>query len=309
MATPGNAHAHLEMAREEPVTERRSQPVPVSREPPDDPRGHGAALRSRLQAAREAVVDDLGGYDERRLIKMELTEKVSPEEIARASGGLEIVSQEEGTLVLAFATEAELEAFEAKLLGQLAAGERVTYQALMYALRSFDRWTPDDRTGWALRGDGFPRDEPFLIDAELWPLTRGTEADRLRSAFEAWIRDHRGEIVDSVRQPYLCVYRIRCNRSLAEDLLRHRDIRTIDLPPRIGVESGLAFTPVQDLDQTPSPPADTPGIAVLDSGIVAGHPVLGPAVGDAQSFIPGVSAADEHGHGTLVCGIALYDER
>ena len=75
---------------------------------------------------------DLGGYDERHLIKIELTEKVSREDIARASGGLEIVSQEEDTLVLAFATEAELEAFEANL-GQLAAGEQVTYQALMYA--------------------------------------------------------------------------------------------------------------------------------------------------------------------------------
>ena len=105
----------------------RSRPAPVSPEPPDDPRSHGATLRSRLRAARDAVVDDLGGYDERRLIKIELTEKVSPEEISRASGGLEIVSQEEGTLVLAFATEDELERFEAKL-GQLATGCQVTYQ-------------------------------------------------------------------------------------------------------------------------------------------------------------------------------------
>ena len=307
MADPNPTHPHLEIAREEPVTERRSRPAPVSREPPDDPRSHGAELRSRLQAARNAVADDLGGYDERRLIKIGLTEKVSPEEVARASGGLEIVSQEEGTLVLAFATEAELEAFEAKL-GQLAAGTQVTYQNLMYALRSFDRWTPDDRTGWALRNDGFPRDEPFLIDAELWPLARGDHATRLRAAFETWVREHGGEILDSVSQPYLSVYRIRCSRSLAEDLLRHRDIRTVDLPPRVGVELKLSFTPVQDLEQTPGPPKDAPGITVLDSGIVAGHPVLGPAVGDAQSFIPGVPPADEHGHGTFVSGIALYDD-
>ena len=173
---------------------------------------------------------------------------------------------------------------------------------------SFDRWTADDRTGWALRSDGFPRDEPFLIDAELWPLARGDHAIRLRAAFEAWVREHGGEILDSVRQPYLSVYRIRCSRSLAEDLLHHRDIRTVDLLPRVGVELKLSFTPVQDLEQTPNPPEDAPGITVLDSGIVAGHPVLGPAVGDAQSFMPGTSAADEHGHGTFVSGIALYDD-
>ena len=307
MADPDLTHPHLEIVREEPVTERRSRPAPVSRKPPDDPRNHGAELRNRLRAARNAVADDLGGYDERRLIKIELAEKVSPEDTARASGDLEIVSQEEGTLVLAFATEVELEAFEAKL-GQLAAGTQVTYQNLIYALRSFDRWTPGDRTGWALQRDGFPRDEPILIDAELWPLARGDHATRLRSAFETWVRAHGGEILDSVRQPYLSVYRIRCSRSLAEDLLRHRDIRTVDLPPRVGVELKLSFTPVQDLEQTPGPPDDAPGITVLDSGIVAGHPILGPAVGDAQSFIPGASAADEHGHGTFVSGIALYDD-
>ena len=33
----GNAHPHLEIAREEPVAERRSQPVPISREHPTIP--------------------------------------------------------------------------------------------------------------------------------------------------------------------------------------------------------------------------------------------------------------------------------
>ena len=132
MAETESTHPHLQITREEPVTERRSRPAPVSPARPDDPGSHGAELRSGLRAARDAVMADLGGYDERHLIKIELTEKVSREDIARASGGLEIVSQEEDTLVLAFATEAELEAFEANL-GQLAAGEQVTYQALMYA--------------------------------------------------------------------------------------------------------------------------------------------------------------------------------
>ena len=42
---PANAHPHVEIAREEPVTKRRSQPVPASRELPDDPRSHGANVR------------------------------------------------------------------------------------------------------------------------------------------------------------------------------------------------------------------------------------------------------------------------
>ena len=103
---------------------------------------------------RAAAATDVGGYDERRLIKITLTDKIQPEEVARASAGVEIVSQEEGTLLLAFATEQELEEFEAKL-ARLAAGEGVTYLNVIYALRDLDHWSPEDRTGWALRRDGF----------------------------------------------------------------------------------------------------------------------------------------------------------
>ena len=171
-----NSHPHLELEREEPVTGRR----PLEGFPPtrtlDDPRSHGSHLGERLQKAREAATTDPGGYDERRLIKLELAQKISPENIERAAG-VEVVSQEDGTLILAFATEAQLDDFETKL-ASLAAGEHVTYTNLVYALQDFDHWTPEDRTGWALSRDGFPDGETFVIDAELWPLARRNEAIR-----------------------------------------------------------------------------------------------------------------------------------
>ena len=184
----------------------------------------------------------------------------------------------------------------------------MSYRHVLYALQDLDRWTPDDRTGWALKRDGFPDHEPFVVDAELWPLDRDDDATRLRNAFEHWVKEHGGEIFDSVRQPHLTLYRIRCVRSLAEDLLRHRDVRTLDLPPRIGLERSLVSSDVHGLEVPPPPPDDAPGIVVLDTGIVAGHPLLAPAVGDAQSFLRDSSAADGHGHGTFVSGIALYDD-
>ena len=307
MAEIENSHPHLELVREEPVTERRPPGGFPAAPTVDDPRSLGANLGKRLWEAREAATTDLGGYDERRLIKIELTQNVSPEDIARASGGVEIVSQEDGTLNLAFATEAQLEEFAAKL-ASLAAGDQVTYENLLYALQDFGRWTPEDRTGWALGHEGFPDEETFVIDAELWPLTRGNEATRLRIAFSNWLKEKGAKVLDSVQQPYLMIFRIRCNHRVAEDLLSHRDVRTLDLPPRVGLERSLVFTDVQQLNAVPSPPSDAPGIVVLDSGIVAGHPVLAPAVGDVQSFLPSGSATDEHGHGTAVSGIALYGD-
>ena len=302
-----DSRPHLELRREEPVVERRSRRAFPSVSPPDDPRRHGSILGERLQAARQRAETDIGGYDERRLIKITLTDKIQPEQVAQASAGVDIVSQEDGTLLLAFATEQQLEEFEAKL-AELAAGETVTYQNVLYALQDLDHWSPEDRTGWALRRDGFPVAERFAIDVELWPLARGNDMDRMRGAFEAWVDNRGGDVLDAVRQPYLTIYRICCSSGVADDLLRHRDVRSVDLPPRIGLEQILVRSDVQQLDEVPNPPIDAPGIVVLDSGLTAGHPVLAPAVGDAQSFLTDAPAADEHGHGTFVSGIALYGD-
>ncbi len=305
MPEDGESHPHLRLSREDPVTQRRSRPSPSRIPTPDDPQRHGAVLGGRLQAAREAAATDLGGFDDRRLIKLQLSHKVSPEDIARASSGIEVVSQEEGTLVLAFATNTQLDEFEAKLT-RLADGEQVPYQNLLYALQDLDRWTADDRTGWALAREGFPADEYFVIDAELWPMARGIE--QARTAFETWVDGRGAAILDSVRKPYLTIYRIRCRRNLAEELLRYRDVRTVDLPPRLGIGRTLISTDIRDLDEVSNPADDAPGIAVLDTGLATGHPVLAPAVGDSQSFLAGAPPADEHGHGTFVSGIALYDD-
>ena len=307
MAEPENSHPHLELRREEPVTERRPPRGFPRIEPPDDPRRHGEILGAGLRAARTAAEEDIGGYDDRCLIKIELKEKVSPEDVTKVASGIQIVSQEEGRLILAFATEDQLDAFEAKL-ASLAEGSHVTYPNLLYALQDFDHWTPDDRTGWALRSGGFPDEESFVIDAELWPLDRGNDLAQLRDAFANWVAENGGEVIDRVQQPYLTLYRIRCTRVMADDLLCHRDIRLVDLPARIGLERALIFTDVQELGEVPAPREDAPGIVVLDSGLVAGHPILAPAVGDVQSFLPGKSGTDEHGHGTFVSGIALYDD-
>ena len=67
---------------------------------------------------------------------------------------MEIVSQDDDKLVLAFATEDQLEHFEARL-SSFAAGGHITHRRL---LQDFDRWTADDRTGLALKQHGIPLD-------------------------------------------------------------------------------------------------------------------------------------------------------
>lgn len=292
------------MAREEPITQRRTHGGGTGRERPPNFEEHFEGLGRHLENVRQAT-NEQPGYDERRLIKIELTDKVPPDELARALNGVQIVSQEEGELVLAFATDDHLDRFGAKL-ATIVTGGSVTYRNVMYALQDVGHWTPDDRKGWALKQAGFPEESPFLLDVELWPLDG--DMDAARTAFERWLGENGGERVDFVKQPYLTLYRVQCPATTADRLLNHRDVRTVDLPPRVRLEQSLLRVDVQEFDDVPTPPNDAPSVVVLDSGLAAGHPMLAPAVGDAQTYLDETTAADEDGHGTMVAGIALYGD-
>jgi hypothetical protein len=300
-------YPHLPLVREQPVNPRRARQARIQVPEPVDWRAFGANLRQGLQTARERVVQDVGGFDERRLIKLQLSTPLEPNEFQRLSREIEIVSQEDKTVVLAFATDAALAAFEARL-STLAEGGRPTYRHLLFALESFDRWTEDDRRGWALRQEGWPQQSPFVVDVELWPMSHATERDRSWQAFESWLRELNIEKLDAVKQTHLVLYRVRVNHEQAQLLLRYRDARLVDLPPRHGLELSVLQTDIQSLAAVPAPMADAPGIVVLDSGLATGHPLLGPAVGDAQSFLGGLGPDDQNGHGTHVAGLAVYGD-
>lgn len=304
---PPETYPHLQLAREQPVNPRRARPAPIGVPEPGDWRAFGAELRQGLQVAREKSAQDVGGFDARRLIKLELSTPLDPAEFQRISREIEIVSQEDKTVVLAFATDTALAEFEARL-ATLAAGRTPTYRNLLFAVSGFDRWTEDDRTGWALRQEGWPDLSPFTLDVELWPVSSATERDRAWQAFEAWLRDQRFEKLDAVKQPHLILYRVRSDRNQAELLLRHRDVRLVDLPPRHGLELRILQTDIQNFPPVQAPPSNAPGIVVIDSGLATGHPLLAAAVGDAQSFLPGLGPEDQHGHGTFVSGLALYGD-
>jgi hypothetical protein len=300
------SYPHLRISREEPVNERRPGTYLPSK-PPADPAAFGRRLQASLEKAVEHASQDLGGFDERRLFRFEVEKGFQPDDIRKlAPAGIELVSQEDGTVVVAFASAQGQAEFEARL-ATLAEGGVPTNKQVFYALRGVDRWTPEDRTGWALRQEGMPEAASFILDVELWPLESRGDRNAMRQAFDAWLQEHGITALDKVLQPALLLIRVRCDREKAESLLNHRDVRTVDLPPRYGLEIGLLLTDVQSIPPIPEPPEDAPGITVLDSGVATGHPLLGPAMGDdARSFIAGFPAADNTGHGTHIAGLALY---
>ncbi|MBU3917227.1 S8 family peptidase, partial [bacterium] len=298
---------HLPISREEPITEKRPGRPPRF-DVPDDPPAHGRDLKIRLEEACKETEEDIGGYDERKLFRFTVKKGFEPDSLRNISPDIEFVSQEGDEYVVAFVSSSALESFEAKL-SSLEKGEEVTYRHVLFALQSIDRWGPEDRTGWALRNEGFPDSEIFEVDIELWPIEdKADERECLLESFEHWLNDEKVELVDSIKQPGLCLFRVRCNLHQAKRILEHRDIRTVDLPPSYGLDIDLLYTDLNDIPHIDDPPDNAPGLVILDSGLTTNHPFLSSAIGDAQSFIQNKDASDENGHGTLVAGLGLYGD-
>jgi hypothetical protein len=299
------AYEHLRIEREQPVNQRRSRTA-FGGKPPEDIVAHGQRLYESFTAAKETTQQDIGGFDDRCLFKLQMQGLAA--DMLEKIPGVELVSEEDGGYALAFANQQALAEFEARLT-KLSIGEFPTRKEIFFALQGFDHWKAEDRTGWALKRDGLPLSEEFILDVELWPLSRSNERNRLLAAFNVWLIQQGITTLDSVNLESLILFRIRTNKIQTEQLLHHRDIRIVDLPPKFGLEPQLFACDIQDIGDVSAPPEGTPIVSVLDSGIVAGHPLIGPALGDAQGFInPNRSEHDDNGHGTRVAGIALYGD-
>ncbi|MBF0165520.1 MAG: S8 family peptidase [Magnetococcales bacterium] len=302
------SYPHLKLQRESRENVKRSGQRPRFTVP-DDTRAHARRLSQELVEASEQRVGDVGGFDARRLFRFTVQKGFNPDDLRKISSEIEFVSQENETVVIVFVSDAALDQFEASL-ASMAQGVKVTNRHVIYALLGVAGWKPEDRKGWALKKFDFPASDTFLLDVELWPLEDHPQK-RIQEceAFEAWMNLNGIYKKDQIKQPGLTLYRVECNDIQSQLLLQHRDIRSVDLPPSFGFERSLVF---QDIAKFPdiSPPGEqAPGVVVLDSGIATGHPLLGAAVGDSQSFLPGEeSAADETGHGTHVAGLALYGD-
>ncbi|MDP2073400.1 S8 family peptidase [Hydrogenophaga sp.] len=302
-------YEHLRLEKETPLTERHRRRG-MGGAAPADPRAHGAALLRSFEEVRHQVdLQDVGGFDECRLLKIRLRAGETQLPDFAQIPGLEVVSQEEHTIVLAFATEAGLSEVEARL-ATLAREGAVTRKDLLYVIDGFDHWTPQDRQGAALRELGRPGVEHFVLDVELWPQDQPARREALMASFRDWCDGLGVERVDQIASASLLMVRLRCTNEQADSLLRHRDVRTVDLPPRHGLSLGLVLTDVNQFPAVEEPQGDAPTVAVLDSGLSTGHPLLGGAVGDAQGYVLPHRLPDDGDpwHGTFVGGLALYGD-
>jgi len=305
MAEAPERHQHLRLTRAEPVNPRRTRLGFGGGGAPADPQRHGEALRDALDNTLERTVQE-AGFDPRRLLKLEV-DGLDPEAL-KVIEGLAVVSQEDKTIVVLFATHEGQQEFRRRL-DLLSRGQAPTHKEVLFAIKGVSEWSPDDRIGPAIRAEGLPSETKFVVDVELWPMERrGPDRQPMRTAFAEWCNAAGAELIDQLDQDPIVLYRVEVTRPTYDRLLQHRDVRLVDLPPRYQLSAGDLELDLDGLQPIADAPKDGPVLAVLDSGVASNHPLLAPGMGDAQSFVPGLGAADEHGHGTAVAGLALYGD-
>lgn len=192
-----------------------------------------------------------------------------------------------------------------------AEGRKPRYNWLSTFTGVMENRLPEDRTGRKLAREVIEPDKEYRFDIELWSVPDNDENDQRIQKLGNYVNQHDGQMLDTYVGRSLTIARVRLLGEFLDHLLHEPIVRLIDLPPQpdVGVFQ-LLRTPFEAFNHPiPSPPGDAPGICVIDSGITSAHPMLRNAMGYSQAFPNTLgSAFDEHGHGTLVAGVALYGD-
>jgi hypothetical protein len=298
------AYEHLRVVWDEPINPRKKRQFKGFPRPADA-KQHGVQLQRSLATVTHSPVAE--GFDERRLLRVNVVEGFRPEGL-EVIPGLTVVSQEGKSVALLFSSDEALADVDRRLT-LLARDGNVTYANLLFAIHGFDAWRAEDRKGAALAQLGLPNPDASIVDVELWPIERADERRSMLRAFDGFLGRAQIARLDVLDRDSLILYKLRVSEHQVEQLLEYRDVRLVDLPPSFGFSIDALRPDINAIPPIGPVPEDAPGICVLDTGIAAAHPLIAPAVGDTVNFVsPEDLANDLDGHGTRVAGLALYGQ-
>lgn len=313
-------HPHLLLQRADVSLPRRR--TGFGRVRTINPQRHGSRLGRALQ---ELITSDAARarptqIDPALILRIQLnpSSTISEEDWDRA--GLTLLSIDANKTFVLFASDRELVEFRRRLSeyrgGAVAERRNAPYAGMFAAIQEIRAIDPEDRIGRILRAQGlttqesFTDDERYTVDVELWDFG-AREITRARvEQVRALIAANDGRVTDSYLGEALALLRAHCPGRLIKLLLSIETVANVDAPPRsaLGVATVLALG-LPDLAPVLPPRPDAAPVTILDSGVTAAHPLLAPAVGEATAIPRAIGDAfDEHGHGTMVAGLALYGD-
>ena len=323
-----NDYLHLELPRElntEP--ERRRGRPPQYRPPiPDNRSEHGSEMAQETGTAIAQAMElrKERGIDSSRLlvlefdsINMDLRESFEERFDAHVvdEHKTKAENQDRYRLLIQFKDENSRQAFQEELDLYGAEAEEAHFMPPGLRERFYDGLqqvrmpSREDRIGSRLANEGWPIREPFYLDVDLWHPGDDDEARELLNNLRSLCARYDGQLIEDLRTASLLLAKVRSSRELADALLDLDIVAQVDLPPRLAEAHSRLFKNV-DFPAPSGQPDDTdPMVCVVDSGVVAGHPLLTNWVIEERDFDTGEGTeVDLNGHGTSVAGLIVYGD-
>jgi hypothetical protein len=318
-------YEHFELPVWSEPLPRRSQGGGRKRPKRGDRSAHGNALAQQVGAVAHLLqtrAQASTGINPKLVFRLRLDPKFGTLNDDQLSAlGLRIVAREPGNLVVVFPDQDSLNEL-ARRVGEYAGIVRDGHQyGELDAIEAILPLTPADRVGGGLRETPIAEGQVVPVDVELWHSGNKVECRTWITQLSALLEQHQSRISDDWIGEAICVVRAHLTTAgLAALLDETLDfIRDIDRPAKAAYEM-LSVITAESADFPPidgTLPPDSVGILVIDSGVMAGHPLLGAVLGDAQVFPDrrgksgklGPEDGDlRGGHGTAVAGLALYGD-
>lgn len=326
---------HLELVAEANL-DRRRRPAPPT---PPPPRGTRSAFAKKLTDKLSDLEGQLGaitlvspGIQPHLVFRIPLAKGAVIDDVHASLRrvGLIPVSIEPDRAVIAFRHEVDLAKFKVAV-GEYKAGPRIDpktekpFKSTKWDIfeyietDSMRLWGRADRIGAMLKiatGEGAQHlisSQVYTVDVEVWH--RGTRDLALASAQEvetvlreAGTRDER--ILDRYVGEALCLLRVRATGNTVSRLLDIQAVAEVDFPPQPTFDQiAAASVTARDYPAPSQPKPDGPRLCILDSGIASNHPLIARNVGYEAAVMSSTSSpADEHGHGTMVGGVAIFGD-
>ncbi len=216
-------------------------------------------------------------------------------------------------LTVQFATAEGIERFRAETTAYsvdhrettaLPRGLRKTFFSGLEGIRPVSR---EERTGNRLHTEGFPDEPGIQLDVDLWHPGDAAGARTVLGDLRTVCSNFGGRVTDDLRTSSLILARVVGGRALGEALLDLDCVARVNLPPLLPSAYGALFQDVAAAGTDSQPEGTEPVVGVIDSGVLAGHPLLRGWVVEEEDFSSGENtAADQQGHGTQVAGLAMY---
>ncbi len=292
--------------------------------PPDRKYGaHGRTLTNqidqllnRFQTRQRPV-----GIDPSLILRVQLDSGSTIDEEIWERCGLILLSIDQNKTLVLFSSDTSLTDFKSRLskyqAGPIRAKQKnAPHNSIFASIDEIGEIRPQDRIGRLFRFErirgvnDFNDSTQYVVDIELWDFGTQQVNQTKLDELGGFIRRKGGRVSDRYIGESMVLLRARVTGALIKSILEVDYVASVDMPPKPSLSvNELLEVSIEDLNDVPAPENGAPGIAVLDSGLSTGHPLLGPAVGEATSVPRSwADASDGNGHGTMVAGLALYGD-